>query len=45
LLSLAFILATFRLPHEGSGRILGWEWSYAFTDRGVNAYVERHGSG
>lgn len=45
MLSLAFILAKFRLPHEAEGRMLGFEWSYAFTGRGVNAYVERQGSG
>jgi len=43
MLPLAFIIAS--IPPSAEGRILGWEWSYAFTDRGVNAYVERAGSG
>ena len=43
MLTLAIALAS--IPREAEGRFLGWEWSYAFTGRGVNAYVERVGAG
>jgi hypothetical protein len=43
LTSLLLVLAF--IPREAEGRFLGWEWSYCFTARGVNAYVEPVGSG
>ena len=42
-MTLALLLLS--IPREAEGRLLGYEWSYCFTGRGVNAYVEPVGSG